>query len=1161
MPDTELRARITAQDQASAVIRNVGKAAEGLAGSLKQTQQSTLTLGQRLQQTGTQMITWGKNTQWLGRQLMYNVSIPILGVATAATKMAFDFDKSMAQVRAAASSTAVVSIEQYSKMKEAVLEVSRASIQSAGDISKAFYELVSAGYSVEDSMNMLAKVAQFATASSLDMATAAQFASAQLHAWTGTGITLSEIMDKTAVAVQATQLHFEDFVHSAELAGSMGRTAGQSFDEMSAALMAMADRGVVAGRMGFYLRAIFQTLGSQSDKAKNIMEELGLSFADVAGNIKPLSIIAKEFGEKLSGVSSQQERLSILTAVFNRNAATGFIPIMEAATQNTGLFSDETEKLAQSMVEGEGSAADFSGEIKNTARSLDEYLDLVRQSEGATKRMADAVNSTDYAKMQIAINNLKAAGIEIGERLMPIITRFVDRAIIPLVNWFAKLSPKIQNIILGAAGLLAVLGPLMIVVASGAQVIGLFVNGLGNVIRFMETFRIISLAAGGGLDGFVAGLKNTNIGFLVFKIFDLTKIVALWIANHARMLSTTIANSARIKAAWIADSAKMYATWISNHAKMLITTISNSAQIVLQNLKTTTQVVGAWITSHAKIVASSLMTATKMAAHGIEAGATWIAHASKVSAAWIANFVAIRAKAFWAGVETGSPSVVAAEKWIKKAVETSIAWATNFAKMVANAIQTGIKIAVQAWEISSKWIIESYKIVTTWIANNAKIVWSSLTTKYKLIIDALETAVVWIAQPFKIAIAWITKYAQIIIASATAKYKMVIDALEVGIAWIKKAAESSIAWISKFALMVVASAVTKYKMIIDAFEAGSAWIAQAGRALIGWVAGFFTPAAAGSLGLAVGMEIEASRAGIAWAGAAAKAALAWLATLGPFALVAAAIAVIVGVVYKIEQSQWSERLKTGAEMALGPIAMLAGLIMDFNSKMDFLTGKTNAAKQAMEGLKTAEDALKDSQMTLNQANLTLATSHQQVSFWTGEVTRLEQEGKTNTDEYKVATAQLAVAHDDVTKAEGGVIEANTNMNKALSDKKAAQENINRINEQKTALQRFADLWNSIQSKVIDLVVRTKEIKTFGSKEEAEAYWGSLQTGGIIPTTGMYMMHKGERVTPEGSHTQSGESIVVNAYFYGDINESGADLGMIGRKLARSIELAKVGISG
>ncbi len=454
--------------------------------------------GNSLTASGDKMLNWGKQTQYIGRQLTYNMSLPIVAVGAAATYLAYNFDKSMSQVKAAASSTAVISDAQYTIMKQAVLDLSKVTIQSAEEISKGFYELVSAGYSVEESMKMLPLVAQFATASALDMGTAAQFASAQLHAWSGTGITLQEIMDKTALAVQATQLHFEDFVHSMEMASGAGRAAGQSFDETSAALMAMADRGVVAGRMGFYLRAIFTKLGGASAQGTEMMNELGLSFADAQGTIKPLSQIAKEFGNKLATVGSQQERLNILTTVFDRNAATGFIPIMEAATGNSELFSDATQTLAKSMVDGEGSAADFGGEIKKTAKSLDEYLKLVKDSAGAQKRMADAVKSTDYAKMTIAINNLKAAGIEIGMKLLPILTKLVDEQIIPLVNWFSDLSPKTQEWIFKIVALVAVLGPLLVVLASFAELIGIISEGaglaVGGIKGLITAFRVLGTA-------------------------------------------------------------------------------------------------------------------------------------------------------------------------------------------------------------------------------------------------------------------------------------------------------------------------------------------------------------------------------------------------------------------------------------------------------------------------------------------------------------------------------------------------------------------------------------------------------------------------------------------------------------------------------------------
>ena len=869
--DIELRARITATDQASAVIKGVSNATKGLIDAVTNAQKSTTSLSQSMATAGQNMISAGKNTQWLGRQFLYNVTVPIVGVATAAVKMAFDFDKAMSQVKAAASSTAVISQEQYSKMKEAVLEVSKTSIQSATDITKGFYELVSAGYSVEESMRMLADVTQFATASALDVGTAAQFASAQLHAWSGTGITLKEIMDKTAVAVQATQLHFDDFVHSAEMAGSMGREAGQSFDEMSIALMAMADRGVVAGKMGFYLRAIFQDLATGEENAAKAGIDMSGVFTDTSGNIRPLSNIAKDFGEKLSGVSSQQERLTILTKVFGRNAATGFIPIMEAATQNTGLFSNETEKLAQSMVDGEGSAADFSGEIKNTAKSLDEYLQMVKDSEGATKRMSDAVNSTDYAKMQIAINNLKAAGIEMGMKLMPILSKLVDNYLIPLIKKIEDLSPKTQKWMLAITGLVAVMGPLLIIIGMMKEGLGLIMMGISKLISPSNILATSFL----GIAAVILTIVGSVVGF-----DNLTKAILKW------------------KDAIIAVVAIYEAFKLGN-------------------------MINGWIRSY---------------------------------------------QIFRATIVAGTEAVAA-----------------------FTIAQNGSVVAVKGMTAAQ------------WSLNAA----------------------------------------------------------------------------------------------MDA---------------------------------------------------------------NPIGIVIAALTVVVAIGYKLSTMNWFQNLNPAIQILISPLGSLINL---FN----ILKQKTDDSATAINNLKTITDTFFNATAEYNQANLTLATTTATRNRLTEELAQLERDGKTDTDEYKVATAQLKVTNDELAKAQTDVETTKKNADKALADKTGLEVARKSIEDANSQLGPFVENWNNIHDKTVQLNIKTVETVT---KYVNQAILGSggidnnpdtpYASGGIIPTTGTYMMHKGERVTPEGSHTQSGGEVTVNAYFYGDINESSGDLGTIGKKLSRSLELSRQGIS-
>lgn len=67
----------------------------------------------------------------------------------------------------------------------------------------------------------------------------------------------------------------------------------------------------------------------------------------------------------------------------------------------------------------------------------------------------------------------------------------------------------------------------------------------------------------------------------------------------------------------------------------------------------------------------------------------------------------------------------------------------------------------------------------------------------------------------------------------------------------------------------------------------------------------------------------------------------------------------------------------------------------------------------------------------------------------------------------------------------------------------------------------------------------------------------FQSGGIMPYNGMAYLHKGERITPSEFVANKDQSVTVN--FYGNINNTtNAELDDIGKRISRSISLAKQG---
>ena len=76
-------------------------------------------------------------------------------------------------------------------------------------------------------------------------------------------------------------------------------------------------------------------------------------------------------------------------------------------------------------------------------------------------------------KIQTELNKLKNAGVEVGEKLIPLVTQGIE-FIGKLADKFTELTPEQQKMIVATAGIATAMGPL-------AQVTGTTITGIKNI--------------------------------------------------------------------------------------------------------------------------------------------------------------------------------------------------------------------------------------------------------------------------------------------------------------------------------------------------------------------------------------------------------------------------------------------------------------------------------------------------------------------------------------------------------------------------------------------------------------------------------------------------------------------------------------------------------
>ncbi len=441
MPTSEqviaIRLAVQGLEQAKAALGAVGDATKVMAAKMQN-------VGNSMNEMGNKMISWGKNTQWVGRQLMYNLTLPIVGLGAASVKSALDFDKSMRQVAAIVGTSASQTNPLFKRMSDAALKIGETTTISSKDAADALYELVSAGMSASDAMNNLNIVSKFAEAAQMSVGDATNYATRAVMAWSDKGYTMTRIMDITSAAVNKSTAHFSDFTKNIEMSQQFAKQAGLSYEDLAQAIMVLSDKGAPLQRIGFNISQMFTQMISPSNKAKNVMNQLSLSYYDLNHKMKPLPQILKEIKEKTKGLNDEK-KAEVLNTLFNIRAG----------------------RAALSLLSG-------------TNAEYDSYADKVKNASGTTEQMANIIEQSASGQFQILTNKLQNAAIVIGNKLIPKLLKMMD-FFSGILDKFDNLNPKTQDWIIKILSLVAVIGPFLMLLGSMSELTGLAVKSIGKL--------------------------------------------------------------------------------------------------------------------------------------------------------------------------------------------------------------------------------------------------------------------------------------------------------------------------------------------------------------------------------------------------------------------------------------------------------------------------------------------------------------------------------------------------------------------------------------------------------------------------------------------------------------------------------------------------------
>lgn len=479
--------------------------AKGVEGVLGRLQDKFRELEQRLKTVGTGMT--------LG------ITVPFAAMVKSIDKGAGSFEAAMHRVRAGLQDA---SPEEIEKLAKAARTLGPAVNKGATEAADAIDALGRAGVSASDILGgALEATLKLSSAGMVDASEAAGLVTDVMGQFGKTSSDLPAVMTNVVGAMDATKFTFDDFRLALGQGGSIAAAAGVSFEDFATAIAATSTQFASGSDAGTSFKTYLQMLVGTSKEAKSAMAKLNISFFDANGAMKPMAEQAEILRTALKGLDAES-RSNALTTIFGSDAARTAIGLMQQGQEGF-------EKYRNAVANG-----DVNAKVE----------ELTKGSEAAGQRISVAWESVK---------------ISLGETGLLQITTSIKNAFAGMLESIANAPPLVLKIAAAFAGLVAALGPVLVVlghlaafllpmIAARFGVVGLAISALINPLGTLAVVagRLITAFSTGAIIARVGTMLASLLTPVGLVIAAVTVLSLLW-QQHAARVAESEAAQARLR--------------------------------------------------------------------------------------------------------------------------------------------------------------------------------------------------------------------------------------------------------------------------------------------------------------------------------------------------------------------------------------------------------------------------------------------------------------------------------------------------------------------------------------------------------------------------------------------------------------------------------------
>ncbi len=429
----------------------------------------------------------GQNIQGVGEGFSKYVTAPLLGVAGAALFVGTNFDTQMSRVQALSGGTE----QDLESLRNTALDLGKTTQFSATQAAQGMEALALGGLNANQIVQAMPGLLGLAAAEQMGLGDAAGITTAIMNTFGISADQTGTVVDQLLSVSSNAAVSVDQIGKSLEYAGPSAAAAGMSLNDTTAALGLMANQGIVGSQAGTALAAVLSDLTANAEDGRVSFGDFSVDLYDAQGNMRPFGDILRDIEGGLDGMSTAQ-RNAALSSVFQRQSLRGVNVLL-------GEGSQKYDELNAKIIDSNGLAATQAGIMQNNLGGA-------------------------FQQVRAAVEGLL---IQLSDRLKPVIMGTIVPAILQfigwlsqLVDWFGRLSPSIQTVVLAVLGIAAAIGPVLIGIGLFVTLIG---AAIGAMALILSPITLIVLA----IAGLAAGLIYAYTHFQTFQTIVDTVIAAV----------------------------------------------------------------------------------------------------------------------------------------------------------------------------------------------------------------------------------------------------------------------------------------------------------------------------------------------------------------------------------------------------------------------------------------------------------------------------------------------------------------------------------------------------------------------------------------------------------------------------------------------------------